>query len=177
MGCLTSFVPFLRGRSYPKSIKGLDRSLFSQASASLVLLVMVLGGCAVKTAAPPGSLPTPAPTMALEKHHVELGGGISVDYQIERKISAINGISCYAFMTGTLNNDSNQILSRQTVLDFNFFSGGKQSFRDLTHPVSHVVPGSRTLFEMVVSPVHRDGCVNYDRIDVAVRKVITSRAD
>lgn len=147
-----------------------DRSLFLQASASLMLLIMVLGGCAVKPTAPPA--PTPAPTLALEKHHVALGGGISIDYQIERKISAINGVSCYAFMTGTLNNDSAQILSRQTVIDFNFFSGGKQAFRDLTRPVSHVAPGSRIPFEMVVSPVHRDGCVNYDRIDVAVRTVV-----
>lgn len=154
-----------------------DRSLFLQASASLVLLIMVLGGCAVKTTAPPAPSPTPAPTLALEKHHVELGGGLSVDYQIDRKISAINGVSCYAFVTGTLNNASNQILSRKTVLDFNFFSGGRQLFRDLTLPVSHVAPGSRTPFEMVVSPVHRDGCVNYDRIDVAVRRVVASRDD
>ena len=143
---------------------------------SLVLLAMTLGGCASKPAAPPAApvLSTPAPTLQLEKHHVELGGGVSVDYQIERKISSINGISCYAFITGTLNNGSNQVLSRQTVLDFNFFSGGKQLFRDLTHPVSNAHPGSRPMFEMVVSPVHRDGCVNYDRIVVAVRKVVVN---
>ncbi|MCM2295550.1 hypothetical protein [Rhodoferax sp.] len=151
-------------------------SSFLKEWTSLVLLIMTLGGCAIKPSAPPASpvLPTPTPTLKLEKHHVELGAGVSVDYQIERKISSINGISCYAFITGTLNNDSNQVLSRQTVIDFNFFSGGKQSFRDLTHPVSNAYPGSRPMFEMVVSPVHREGCVNYDRIEVAVRKVVVN---
>ncbi len=140
-----------------------------------ILLAMTIGGCTIKSVAPPVSpAVTPAPSMALEKHHVELGGGVSVDYQIERKISAVNGVSCFAMITGTLNNNSDQALSRQTVLDFNFFSGGKQSFRDLTHPVSHAPPGSRPMFEMVVSPVHREGCLNYDRIDVAVRKVLAN---
>lgn len=136
-------------------------------------LAMTLAACTSQPTAPPAPV-APAPAAMLEKHHVELGGGISVDYQIERKISALNGVSCYAYITGTLNNDSDQVLSRQTVLDFNFFTGGKQSFRDLTHPVSHAPPGSRPMFEMVVSPVHRDGCVNYDRIVVAVRKVLAN---
>lgn len=144
-----------------------------------VLIVVTIGGCATKPAeAPvPRPLSAPVPSTGLEKHHVELGGGVSVNYQIERKISAINGISCYAFVSGTLNNDSNQILGRRTVIDFNFFSGGKQSFRDLTSPVGDVPQGSRAMFEMVVSPVHKDGCVNYDRIDVLLRKVVVNRAD
>lgn len=147
--------------------------------AYLVLLVMTIGGCATKPAEPPVPRPlsVPVPGMEREKHHVELGGGVSVSYQIERKISSVNGISCYAFVSGTLNNDSNQILSRRTVIDFNFFSGGKQSFRDLTSPVGDVPPGSRAMFEMVVSPVHKDGCVNYDRIAVLLRKVVVNRMD
>ena len=147
--------------------------------AYLVLLVMTIGGCATKPAEPPVPRPlsVPVPGMEREKHHVELGGGVSVNYQIERKISTVNGISCYAFVSGTLNNDSNQILSRRTVIDFNFFSGGKQSFRDLTSPVGDVPPGSRAMFEMVVSPVHKDGCVNYDRIAVLLRKVVVNRMD
>jgi len=44
---------------------------------------------------------TPAPK--LEKHQLELGGGVSVSYQIERKISTVNGESCCAFVSGTLN--------------------------------------------------------------------------
>lgn len=145
----------------------------------LALLVLVVGGCATKPAESPVSRPlsVPVPSMELEKHHVELGGGVSVNYQIERKISTVNGISCYAFVSGTLNNDSNQILSRRTVIDFNFFSGGKQSFRDLTSPVGDVPQGSRAMFEMVVSPVYKDGCVNYDRIGVLLRKVVVNRTD
>jgi hypothetical protein len=147
--------------------------------ACLVLLALTLGGCATQPAKAPVSRPSPAPApgMGPEKHHVELGGGASVSYQIERKISAINGVSCYAFVSGTLNNDSSQTLSRRTVIDFNFFSGGKQSFRDLTSPVGDVPQGGRIMFEMVVSPVHKDGCVNYDRIDVLLRKVVVNRAD
>lgn len=140
--------------------------------ACLVLLAMTIGGCATKPAEPPISPSLSVPVM--EKHHVELGGGVGVDYQIQRKISSVNGISCYAFITGTLNNDSNQVVSRRTTLDFNFFSGGKQSFRDLTYPLKDVSPGSRTMFEMVVSPVHKDGCVNYERIDVSLRKVVAN---
>jgi hypothetical protein len=30
------------------------------------------------------------------------------------------------------------------------------------------------MFEMVVSPVHRDGCINYDRIEVSLRKVVVN---
>lgn len=142
----------------------------------LGLLAMTLAGCSTPTATPgsPAAV-RPAPSMALEKHHVDAGNQLSIDYQIERKISAANGISCYAFITGTLNNDSSQVLSRRTVLDFNFFSGGKQNFRDLTYPLGDVPPGSRAVFEMVVSPVHKDGCIHYDRIDVSLRKVVAAK--
>jgi hypothetical protein len=145
--------------------------------ACLVLLVMMIGACTTRPLEVPRPVPVPSPSRALEKHHVELGGGVSVNYQIERKISAINGVSCYAFVSGTLNNDSNQILGRRTVIDFNFFNGGKQSFRDLTSPVGDVPQGGRVMFEMVVSPVHKDGCVPYDRIEVLLRKVVVNRAD
>ena len=146
--------------------------------AYFVLLVMTIGACATKPEAPPvnPTLSVPSPRLELEKHHVESGGGVSVDYQIERKISSVNRTSCYAFITGTLNNDSSDVLSRQTVLDFNFFSAGKQAFRDLTHPLSDVPPGSSTVFEMVVSPVHKDGCINYDPIVVSLRKVVVNKA-
>lgn len=139
----------------------------------LVLLVMMIAACGTRPVEAPHPVPAPAPK--LEKHHVELGGGVSVSYQIERKISTLNGVSCYAFVTGTLNNDSSQLLDRRTVIDFNFFSDGKQSFRDLTSPVADVAQGSRALFEMVVSPVYKDGCVRYDRIDVLLRKVVSNR--
>jgi len=141
----------------------------------LAMLVITIAGCATRPVDAPRPAVVPAPM--LEKHQLELGGGVSVSYQIERKISAVNGVSCYAFVSGTLNNGSNQILGRRTDIDFNFFSGGKQSFRDLTSPVADIAPGSRAMFVMVVSPVHKEGCVNYDRIDVALRKVVLNRMD
>jgi uncharacterized lipoprotein YajG len=140
----------------------------------LVLFAMTIAGCANKPAVTPVPPPAPAPSMELERHHVELGGGVSVDYQIERKISTLNKVSCFAFITGTLNNHSNQGLSRQTVLDFNFFSAGKQVFRDLTSPVRDVQPGASTAFEMVVSPVHKEGCIAYAPIVVSLRKVVVN---
>ncbi|MDO9144420.1 hypothetical protein [Rhodoferax sp.] len=143
--------------------------------ACLAVLVLTIAGCATRPADVPRPAATPAPK--LEKHQLELGGGVSVSYQIERKISTINGVSCFAFVSGTLNNDSHQILGRRTVIDFNFFSDGKQSFRDLTSPVADIPQGSRAMFEMVVSPVHKDGCVSYDRIDVSLRKVVLNRID
>lgn len=109
--------------------------------------------------------------MALQKFHIELGGAVSVDYQIERKISSVNNRSCYAFITGTLNNDSQQILPRrETLLDFNVMSGGRQVFRDITSPVKDVPPGGRVQFGMIDSPVHKEGCIEYEKIDVSLRK-------
>jgi hypothetical protein len=141
----------------------------------LALLVMTIAACGTRPVEAPRPVPAPAPK--LEKHQVNLGDGVSVSYQVERKISAINGVSCYAFVSGTLNNDSSQILDRRTVIDFNFFSDGRQSFRDLTSPVSDIAQGNRALFEMVVSPVYRDGCLHYDRIEVQLRKVVRNKAD
>ncbi|MDI1246388.1 MAG: hypothetical protein PSV24_13420 [Rhodoferax sp.] len=146
-------------------------SIWRKAWVCLIPLIMMIGACTTQPVEAPRPVPSPLPGAGLEKHRVALGAGVSVDYQIERKISSINATSCYAFVSGTLNNDSNQTLSRRTVIDFNFFSGGKQVFRDLTSPVSDVPPGLRVMFEMVVSPVHRDGCINYDRVDVLLRKV------
>jgi hypothetical protein len=155
---------------------------FFKEATCLVLLTLALGGCTTPPATPPVSSVVPAvsvprPTLQFEKHHVESGGGVSVDYQIERKISSANGISCFAFITGTLNNDSDQVLSRRTVLDFVFLSGGKLSFRDLTYPLKDAPPASRTPFEMVVSPVHKEGCIPYDKINVSVRKIVANRVD
>lgn len=108
---------------------------------------------------------------------MELDEGISVNFRIERKISQLNKVSCYALITGTLNNFSGHALKRQTVLDFNFFSGGKQIFRDLTSPVRDVPNVSSVQFGMVVSPVHKEGCIRYDPIVVSLRKTRADRTD
>lgn len=134
-------------------------------SGLLALLLAACGGL------PPGPGAPAQPTF--EKFQRDLGGGVSVDYQIERKISGLNGKTCYAFITGVLNNQSTQTLGRRTVLDFNVFGNGRQIFRDLTSPVRDVGPGERVMFEMIDSPVHRDGCPNYDRIEIGLRRAET----
>ena len=131
-----------------------------------VLLALFAAGCGIapeKAAPPPGRAP--------EQFHVDLGGGISVDYQIERKTSSLNSRACYAFITGYLVNRSGETLSRRTVIDFNVFGGGRQLFRDLTSPVQDVPPDTQVMFEMVDSPVHKEGCPAYERIEVKLRKV------
>lgn len=138
---------------------------------ALALASLFIAGCASR-APTPAVAPPPAPRIDPQQGHVQLGGQVSVDYQIERKISAVNGVSCYAFITGTLNNGSSQTLSRRTVIDFNFMHAGRQVFRDLTSPVADVPPGARAQFQMVVSPVHREGCIAYDPIQVSLRKVV-----
>lgn len=137
-------------------------------SLPATLLALLLAAC--------GSAPSQAPQAPAqprtEAFHVDLGEGLAVDYQIERKTSTLNGRACYAFITGTLVNHSTQTLSRQSVLDFNVFGGGKQLFRDLTSPVRDVPPNARVQFGMVDSPVHKDGCPAYERIEVKLRKVL-----
>ena len=132
---------------------------------SIPLITLLLAACG---STPPGG----GPLSPLEQRQVDLGGGIRVEYQIERKTSSVNSKACYAFITGHLVNQSAQTLSRQTILDFNVLGGGRQIFRDLTSPVGDVAPGTRVMFGMIDSPVHKDGCPPYERIEIGLRKVI-----
>ncbi len=145
------------------------RSLFSPIAALLMLGTLLLAAC---SSPPIPKLPveTPPPP-SLEQFQIQFEGGFSLDYQIKRTISQSNQRSCFAFITGTLNNQSQQTLSQQSVLDFIVMNQAKQLFRDITNPVSHIAPGGRAAFVMVVSPVHRDGCPTYDKINVSLRKV------
>lgn len=145
------------------------RSLFSPLAALLMLGSLLLAAC---SSPPPPPLPVEAPPPpGLEQFQIQFDGGFSLDYQIKRTISQSNQRSCFAFITGTLNNQSRQTLSKQSVLDFSVMNQGQQLYRDITNPVSHIAPGARTAFVMVVSPVHRDGCPTYDKINVSLRKV------
>lgn len=134
------------------------------AAASLTLLLAACGSV------PAPSRPTAPALPPVEQHSADLGGNIRLDYQIERKISGLNGRTCYAFITGHLVNGSGQTLGRRTVIDINVFGQGRQLFRDLTSPVADVPPGGRVMFEMVDSPVHKEGCPAYDRIEIGLRK-------
>lgn len=143
-------------------------SPFNFTIATLIALTLAAcgGAPASKTVSEPASQPV------REKFSMKFDGGFSLDYQVERKISSMNGKTCYAFITGTLNNQSGQTLSRKSVLDFIVISQGRQLFRDITNPVADIPPGGRAMFEMVDSPVHKDGCPVYEKINVSLRKVL-----
>ena len=125
----------------------------------------LLAGCA----SPPIDAPLP-PVLAVEKFQAVLADGVTLDYQVERKISQVNKRSCFVYITGKVNNSSGATLSRQSVLDIAVFSQGKQLYRDNTSPLADVRSGFNAPFEMVVSPVFADGCPRFDRINIALRK-------
>jgi hypothetical protein len=137
--------------------------------AAALIVTLLLAGCG---AGPKIMGEPPQPTR--EQAQIDLGDGFRVDYQVERKISTLNQRTCYAFITGTIQNDSRQTLSRQSVLDVIVTGQGKQLFRDLTNPVSDIPPGGRVMFGMVDSPVHKSGCPTYDRITMTLRKVLAN---
>ena len=145
------------------------RSLLSTLAAMAMAAALLLSGCGTPPAAKlPAQTTAPA---GREQFRTQFEGGFSLDYQIERTISKLNGRSCFAFITGTLHNQSGQTLSKQSVLDFIVTSQSRQLFRDLSNPVSDIEPGAGAAFVMVVSPVHADGCPPYDPIRISLRKV------
>lgn len=147
-----------------------SRSLLSTMAAMAMSGTLLLSGCGSPPAAKlPAQTPTPA---GREQFRTQFEGGFSLDYQVERTISKLNGRSCFAFISGTLHNQSGQTLSKQSVLDFIVTSQSRQLFRDLSNPVSDIAPGAGGAFVMVVSPVHADGCPPYDPIKVSLRKVL-----
>lgn len=134
-----------------------------RVSSLLALSAIILGAC---------SSPAPQSVVAPAKQYfqVDLGDGFRLDYAIERKVSTLNGKACYAFITGSLSNASSRSLSRHSILDVMVMEKGKMSFRDLTNPVADIPPGGSALIRMVDSPVHKDGCPDYERINVSLRK-------
>lgn len=131
--------------------------------------IAVLAGCG---GAPGTKAPVGPSSQLPENHRAQFDGGFTLDYQVERKISKLNGKSCYAFITGTLHNQSAQTLSRRSVLDFQVMNQGEQLFRDITHPLTDIPPGGQAMFDLVTSPLHREGCPPYEIISVSLRKVL-----
>jgi hypothetical protein len=127
----------------------------------------LLAGCA---SPPPEAAKPPVFVPTVEKFQATLGDGITLDYQVEKKLSQVNKRSCFAYITGKLNNTSGTTLSKQSVLDIAVFSQGKQLYRDNSRPMADVLSGFNAPFEMVVSPVFADGCPLFDKITVALRK-------
>lgn len=157
--------------------------------AIVASMVFVLAGCSTTTSPKPVAVDiTPAPAekpveaavitavkatrIPVEQFHVALEDGITLDYQIEKTISRLNGKSCYAFITGTIKNGSDQILSKRSVVDFIVINQGEILFRDITYPLAAIPPGKAANLTLVSSPIHREGCPSYDTIKVALRKVV-----
>lgn len=137
-----------------------------------VLPGLWLAGCGSAPPAAPKPVEPAAPAPAgRDTFQVQLGDGFTLDYQVERKISALNRKSCYFFISGTLLNQSGKTLSKESVLDFIALDQGKQAYRDLSNPVSAIAPGARATFGLLSSPVYRDGCPHFERFSVSLRKV------
>jgi hypothetical protein len=137
------------------------------------LFAAFLAGCASKSpeASKPPVIAQPTPQPSVEKFQVLLDEGITLDYQVEKKISKVNSKSCFAFITGKLNNVSDKTVSKKSVLDIAVMSQGKQLYRDITNPLADIPSGFNAVFDMVVSPVFTDGCPTFDRINITLQKV------
>ena len=105
-----------------------------------------------------------------ERASIDLGEGLTFDYTIERKNSAVNAKACYAFITGAIRNDSARTLDRKSVLDVVIVQRDKRYFRDLVSPIRDIPPGTTGLVELITSPIHRNGCPAYDLVRVSLRK-------
>lgn len=141
---------------------------------TLIGLATLLPGCASKPDAPrpPVIAQPPIPASpSIEKFRVGLGEGITLDYQVEKKLSKVNNKSCYAFITGKVSNLSDKTLGKQSVLDIAVISRGKQLYRDNTSPLADIPTGANAAFEMVVSPLFAEGCPTFDNINITLRKV------
>lgn len=112
-----------------------------------------------------------APPMKETRQQVRIEGGLIVDYAVTVKYSSIDKMSCYAFIAGTVENDTDQRLSRLTAIHFDVFSSEGLLYRDFTQPRTDVAPRSRVQFEMLTSPTFAKRCPAFDRIDVSVKKI------
>lgn len=151
------------------------------ATASLFRYVALvcaatLAGCAT---APPETAPKPESGQAAAgtRHFNDVFENRYVlDYELETHYSNLDKASCYSFLTGTLTNRSNLVLSRRTTVAFKVYHGNEMLFRDFTYLRANVPPGARVQFDMVQSPLHRDGCPRYDRIEAKLNLVILKTA-
>lgn len=133
-------------------------------AVAIGIAISLLAGCG---GVPPAPEARPAPPK--EAYQVAFDQGVTLDFEVEYKVSGINQKSCYAFFTGTLRNHSGQAVSRKGVLDFIVTSQGQTLFRNITHPRTDIPPGGEGPFDFFSSPLHRDGCPPYERIDVNLR--------
>lgn len=143
---------------------------------------LVLVGCASQTPPPPVVQPQPdpqkqvrtvaaPPVVVSTRHQTVFDDGLVLVYEVETKRSSIDGKSCYSFITGTLENGSEQTLGRQTAVQFKVFQRDRLLFEEYANLRTHLAPGNRVQFDIVQSPLYLKHCPDYDKIDVAMRKV------
>jgi len=139
-------------------------------------IVALVAGCAGPApqplpAAEPAKVPATVAVDSIEQFQVDLGDGFRLHYQVEKKISKVNGKSCFAFISGAIHNASGKLLSKRSVLDVTVMSQDATLYRDISNPLSDIRSGSQADFEMVVSPVFANGCPRFDTIKTTLRKV------
>jgi len=143
---------------------------------------LALAGCASQTPPPTVAHPQPAPEIQVRaappppavvstRYQTVFGDGLILVYEVETKRSSIDGKSCYSFITGTLENGSEQTLGRQSAVQFKVFRGDELLFEDYANLRTHLAPGNRVQFDLVQSPLYLKHCPHYDKIDVVMRKI------
>jgi hypothetical protein len=145
---------------------------------TLVLLAACLAGCA---GSPPVS-EEKRPEARLDKAEMQALPGVRrfeqafeglyvLAFEVDTHYSSLDKTSCYAFLTGTLTNASNQHLSRQTAVEFIVYHGDALLFRDYTYLRADLPAGGQAPINLLTSPTHKKQCPSYDRIDVALKKI------
>ncbi|MFA5083255.1 MAG: hypothetical protein WC474_11960 [Hydrogenophilaceae bacterium] len=130
----------------------------------LALLAALVAGC---TSAPPDKR-----AVTGTKHYTEVVDGLYVvDFEVDTRYSSLDKSSCYAFLTGTLANNSDGKLSRRSAVEFFIYHGDALLFRDHSFLRADLAAGNRVQFDLLQSPLHKKQCPSYDRIEVALRKV------
>ncbi|TCJ12898.1 hypothetical protein EZJ19_11745 [Parasulfuritortus cantonensis] len=140
--------------------------------AAAALAALLLAGCAGTPPAPAPSRPAPGVS-----HHNQLFDNQYVlDYDVEVHYSSLDNSSCYAFLSGTLTNLSDQTLARSSTVAFKVYHGSDMLFRDYTFLRSNAAPGATVQFNLLQSPLHKKQCPSYDRIEASLNLAILKTA-
>lgn len=107
-----------------------------------ILLILMPAGCSSTSIAPRPVLPVAPPQGSRENFQVKRTGGFTLNYQLERNISAANRKSCYFIVIGPQLSPSTKTLRKESVLDFTAMNQGKQAYRDITNPAANIAPGA-----------------------------------
>lgn len=133
--------------------------------------IWMLASCTTTPDTVPKTVPVAKPALGKQQFHERFDGPLLLDYEVDTKLSAIDGKSCYSFLTGSLANQSRERLSRQTEVHFRVYHDHNLLFSDIARLRTDLPPGHQVQFQMVESPVHMKHCPSYDRIEVFVNKI------